>query len=124
MSAKNISGKYGEMYAAKYLEESGYKILKKNYKTGISEIDIIAKDSDTLCFVEVKTRKSKDFGSGYEAVNKFKRDKMILGAKSYLTHNCHNADVRFDVVEVYGEMLASGFVVSEISVIKNAFYAD
>lgn len=124
MSAKNISGKYGEMFAARHLEENGYKILKRNYKTKISEIDIIAKDGDTLCFVEVKTRKNKDFGQGYEAVDQFKRNKIILGARSYLTFHQCDCDIRFDVVEIYGEMNAEGFKVSQINVLKNAFYAD
>lgn len=124
MSAKNISGKYGEVYAQKHLKENGYEILKLNYKTKISEIDIIAKDGDTLCFVEVKTRKSKDFGGGYEAVDQFKRNKMILGARSYLAFHQNDCDIRFDVVEVYGEINADGFRVSQINVLKNAFYAD
>ena len=124
MIAKNISGKFGEAYAAKYLEENGYKIIRRNYKTKIAEIDIVAMDGDVLCFVEVKTRKNKEFGMGLEAVDKNKRNKMILGARSYLATFNPDCDIRFDVVEVYGEMLSTGFAVSEINLIKNAFYAD
>ncbi|MBQ4527664.1 MAG: YraN family protein [Clostridia bacterium] len=124
MSAKNISGKFGEMYASKYLEQNGYKIIRRNYKTRFSEIDIVAKDGEVLCFVEVKTRKNKEFGLGLEAVDSNKRDKMILGARSYMASYSPSCDIRFDVVEVYGEVLHSGFLVSEVNLIKNAFCVD
>lgn len=124
MRGKNISGKFGEMYAAKHLEKNGYKIIRRNYKTKLAEIDIVAMDGEVLCFVEVKTRKNKEFGLGLESVDKYKRNKMILGARSYLASFNPNCDVRFDVVEVYGDMFPSGFAVSEVNLIKNAFYAD
>ena len=124
MSANNISGVLGERSAAEYLEKNGYRIVCRNYKNRISEIDIIAKDADTLCFIEVKTRKNKNFGTGAEFVNKAKIDKLILGARSYIsTHNVC-CDIRFDVVEVYGEVMPGGFCVSEINIIKNAFVAE
>ncbi len=124
MIAKNISGMLGERSAAEHLEKNGYEIIRRNYKNRISEIDIIAKDGDTLCFIEVKTRKNKNFGTGAEFVNREKIHKMILGARSYIQAHNVSCDVRFDVVEVYGEVMQSGFRVSEINIIKNAFVAD
>lgn len=121
MSAKNISGKYGEYYAAKHMSENGYKILHRNYKCKIAEIDIIALDGNTLCFVEVKTRKDKLHGYGTDFINKAKIEKLVLGARSYIAANNVTSDIRFDVVEVYGRVMQSGFAVSEINVIKNAF---
>lgn len=118
---KNISGKLGESCAAKYLAGNGYEILYRNYKTKNSEIDIIAKDGNVLCFVEVKTRKSKNFGYASEAVDFHKRSKMILGARNFMVSNRTDMPIRFDVVEVYGEVRAGGFAVSEINIIKNAF---
>lgn len=121
MIAKNISGILGENAAIEYLSKHGYEILHRNYKTKISETDIIAKDGDVLCFIEVKTRKNKKFGYASDFVDYKKREKMILAARSYLaSKRCEN-DVRFDVVEVYGTVMQSGFCVSEINVIKNAF---
>jgi len=121
MSAKNESGRYGEAYAAKYLNDHGYRILQRNYKCKIAEIDIVALDGDTLCFIEVKTRANKLHGYGAEFVNRAKIKKLTLGARSYIAaHNAAN-DIRFDVVEVYGRVMQSGFAVSEINVIKNAF---
>lgn len=121
MSAKNVSGKYGEYYAAKYLNDHGYKILQRNYKCRIAEIDIIALDGNTLCFIEVKTRKDKLHGFGTEFVNNAKIEKLVLGARSYIAANRVTNDIRFDVVEVYGRVMPSGFALEEINVIKNAF---
>ena len=122
MKGENKSGKLGEIYAAKYLAENGYNILETNYKTSFAEIDIIAKDkSGTLCFIEVKTRKNKNYGYGSDFIFKSKIEKMILGAKSYIAKNNFSGDIRFDIIEVYGYVLGSGFAVDEINHIKNAF---
>lgn len=122
MSGDNKSGKIGEAYAARYLKEKGYTILDVNYRTRFSEIDIIASDEcGTLCFIEVKTRKNKLHGYGSDFIFKSKIEKMILGARSYTAHKNINCDIRFDVIEVYGEIMPSGFCVSEINHIKNAF---
>lgn len=123
MIAKNISGRFGEKMAIEYLEKSGYRILFHSYKAGGAEIDIIATDDDVLCFVEVKTRKNKDFGYASQAVDNRKIRKMILGARCFMKANPHYDTFRFDVVEVYGDMRTSGFSVSEINLIKNAFEA-
>ena len=122
MKNDNKSGKLGEVYAAKYLAENGYDILETNYKNHIAEIDIIARDkSGALCFVEVKTRKNKSHGFGTDFIFKSKIQKMVLGARSYLVGKQMDCDIRFDVIEIYGEILPSGFSVSEINHIKNAF---
>jgi len=121
MRGKSVSGALGEECAAKHLERTGYCIICRNYRTRFAEIDIIATHGNCLCFVEVKTRKSKNFGSAYEAVNFAKRQKMIFGAKSFMAAHPSFSQVRFDVVEVYGKAGADGFTVSEINVIQNAF---
>jgi len=123
MIAKNISGRLDEEYAAKHLRQNGYHILCRNYKTKIAEVDIIAADGNTLCFIEVKTRKSKSFGTASEAVDFHKREKIILGARCYLTSKPRYSNYRFDVVEVYGSIGDAGFSVEEINIIKNAFEA-
>ena len=123
MIAKNISGRLGEIKAIEHLQREGYRILFHSYKTAGAEIDIIATDGDVLCFVEVKTRKNKDFGYANQAVNKQKIQKMILGARCFIKKYPRYHTFRFDVVEVYGEVGKSGFFVSEINVIKNAFEA-
>lgn len=121
MTAKNSSGKLGEGFAARYMESHGYKILHRNYRCAVAEIDIIAMDGDVLCFAEVKTRKNKLYGTGAEFVDWRKREKLILGARSYIASKKVRCPMRFDVVEVYGSVTAAGFAVSEINIIKNAF---
>lgn len=96
-----ILGKSGEEAAAGFLKGKGYKILKKNFKTKLGEIDIVALDKDTLCFVEVKSRNSLRFGLPKEAVSVFKQRRICRAALSYLKEN-NNFDkkARFDVVSV------------------------
>ena len=120
MRRKNTSGALGEECAAKHLESSGYRILCRNYRTRFAEIDIIAVHDNCLCFVEVKPRKNKKFGSAYEAVDFAKRQKMILGARTFMAANPSFSQFRFDVVEVYASF-EGGFAACEINVIQNAF---
>ncbi|WDP92674.1 MAG: YraN family protein [Desulfobacter sp.] len=110
-------GRTGEDAAAQFLAARGYTIIQRNFSTRRFEIDIIAKDGDTLCFVEVKTRSNLKKGLPREAVLPAKQQKIIMGASFYLKkHNCINQRVRFDVVEV---LLAGG--PPEITLIPNAF---
>ncbi len=112
-------GAAGEEAACEYLEDKGYEILKRNYKTPVGEIDIIAISPDDVCaFVEVKTRRSIEFGLACEAVDRKKREKIIKVAKSYY----YKGDMRFDIIEVYYED-KEGFYPTKINHIENAFEA-
>jgi len=118
-----ITGDFGERCAVAHLKKNGYKIVECNFKTKISEIDIIAYDGDCLCFIEVKTRSSTEYGLACEAVDYRKQKKIISGASLYMSlHNVSSA-VRFDVVEVY---IRKGILSTpyKINVIKNAFDAS
>ncbi len=98
---KKFLGRVGENKACEFLKKAGYKILEKNYKTFIGEIDIIAKDKDTIVFVEVKTRMDDGFGSPSEAVNRKKQEKYYKVASEYLQKNRENdSPCRFDVIEI------------------------
>ena len=81
---KKFLGRAGEEKAAEFLKKKGYKILTKNYKTHIGEIDIIAEDSGTVVFVEVKTRIDDAFGAPSEAVTEKKIRKYEKVATEYL----------------------------------------
>ncbi len=114
-------GVKGEEEAIVFLEERGYKILQRNYRKYRGEIDIIAKDNNTLCFIEVKTHHVKDFGSPLEAVTKQKQRQITRLALYYLQeHNLKNPKVRFDVVAIDQERDA----VKQLQLIKNAFDAS
>lgn len=98
---KKFLGRAGEIKAAEFLENKGYEILKKNYKTHIGEIDIVAKDGECVVFVEVKTRVNDDFGAPSEAVTYKKREKYYKVASEYLIRNeLTDVPCRFDVVEI------------------------
>lgn len=92
-------GERGENVAAKFLRNQGYKILERNYRTNIGEIDIIARDGRTLVFVEVKTRLYDD-PTPEEQVNAAKQHQNTKAAKLYLGRFGVNQPARFDVVAV------------------------
>lgn len=87
--------------AAQTLEQQGYTILTRNYRTPEGEIDLIAKHDDTLVFVEVKVRRSEIFGPPQEAVDAAKQRHLILAAQHYLhQQGLDDIKIRFDVVAI------------------------
>lgn len=115
-----VFGKSGEEVAVRLLKDNGYKILVRNYKTKLGEIDIVARDRDTICFVEVKTRHSDMFGLPQEAISKFKQRQMAKLALAFLKEkNLLDKKARFDVVSImYSNDKPS------LELIKNAFELD
>ncbi|MEW6416667.1 MAG: YraN family protein [Nitrospirota bacterium] len=111
-------GTEGEELAVRFLKnKKGYKIITRNYKTPIGEIDIIAKDGDTLVFIEVKTRTDDSFGYPFEAVNKRKKQKLKNLALFYLKNQGKEFPIRFDVLSIF--CMDNGE--KEIEHIKDAF---
>jgi len=95
------AGARGEEAAARYLEKNGYRILKQNYRAAGSEVDVIALRDETVCFVEVKTRGTDDFGLPEEFVDERKRRKIIRAAKIFTGNRAYvNHFVRFDIISV------------------------
>ena len=110
-------GEQGEALAVKRLKKAGYKIIETNYRTRLGEIDIIAKDKDTLVFVEVKARTSVHFGSPKWAITAKKQRKISMAALYYLkTTDQSAARARFDVVTIISNRDAP-----QVEIIKNAF---
>ncbi len=103
-----------EQDAATFLTRQGYVLLEKNYRCKIGEIDLIAKDGDYLCFIEVKYRTSSAKGFPAEAITPTKILKITRTAQFYmlLHHIPQDTPCRFDAVVILGE---------ELSLIKNAF---
>ncbi|MFQ6083720.1 MAG: YraN family protein [Candidatus Aminicenantia bacterium] len=111
-------GREGEILAAKYLKKKRYHIVEKGFKALGGEIDLIAYDGDTLVFIEVKTRKSLEFGFPQEAVTPQKQEQLRKIAQGYLMkNNLNNIKCRFDVLGI----LFSETKEPEIFHIKNAF---
>lgn len=78
------TGDYGENIACRHLKNLGYKILERNYRIRGGEIDIVAKDKDTLVFVEVKTRWSYEYGLPVESVTPWKIKALLKPARFYV----------------------------------------
>ena len=114
--------KKGEALAGKILKKKGYKILKRNYVSKYGEIDIVAYDRGIICFVEVKTRQSENYGPPELAVTKEKRKRIVRTALNYLTiNNIEDTDCRFDVVSIlYKEDVSK----PDIELLESAFTAD
>ncbi len=110
-------GKKGEELAITQLKALKYKILERNFKCRLGEIDIIARDKSTLVFIEVKTRATRDFGGPAAAVHERKQRQLSKVALVYLNQKkLFNIPARFDVVAV--ELLPPA---PRIEVIQNAF---
>ncbi|OGN95259.1 MAG: hypothetical protein A2Y89_01985 [Chloroflexi bacterium RBG_13_51_18] len=112
------TGALGERIACDFLGKNGYEILEKNYRCPEGEIDIIAKREDTLVFVEVRTKKSRQFGSPEESITPIKREKLRTLAQYYLQeHENLPQDWRIDVVAIQME---KNYRIERIEIIENA----
>ncbi len=130
----NEYGEFGEAFACKCLKKLGYKILTKNFIGKTGEIDIIAietkrarkksgefhkmskpiQNEDVLCFIEVKSRKSLEYGNPSDAVDYSKQRKYYSLSYEFMKkNNLKDYQHRFDIIEVLGK--------NEINHIKNAF---
>ena len=114
--------KEGEALAGKILKKRGYKILKRNYVSKYGEIDIVAYDKGIISFVEVKTRRSENYGPPELAVTKEKRKRIIRTALNYMAVNhIEDTDCRFDVVSI---LYKDDENRPNIELIESAFTAD
>ncbi len=94
-------GKLGEKIALHFLEDNKYKVIARNYRLFRGEIDIIAYDQKTLVFVEVKTRRSTNYGFPEESVTSSKQQQIRKIAHGFLTkNNLQDVECRFDVISL------------------------
>jgi putative endonuclease len=108
-------GKTGEDLAAAELERRGYAIVARRYRTRYGEIDIVARDGDTLVFVEVKVRATAEYGRAVEAVTRSKQRRVVRMAEDYLARQTlTSVACRFDVVAIDG---------ADLALVPNAFDA-
>ena len=98
-------GRWGEERAAEFLKAKGYRILERNYKNKIGEVDLVVSNKKDICFIEVKTRRSLAYGQPYESVTRRKQRKIACVALAYLKHRFGTVDVnaRFDVISIIRE---------------------
>ncbi len=98
---RQIFGQEGERIAERYLSKKGYRLVERNYRCPVGEVDLIVLDRRVIVFVEVKTRRHERFGVPLESVHPRKQQKMIKAALWFLSdHKLHERDARFDVVGI------------------------
>ncbi len=110
-------GLRGEETAIDTLKRKGYKIVERNYRTRLGEIDVIAEEGGYLVFVEVKKRNTPLFGEAVCSIDEKKKRHLVRTALFYLkTHGCpSDRRVRFDVIGIDSE---------KIKLVKNAFLVE
>lgn len=115
------TGGLGEALALRYLEEKGYRVLERNYRTRHGEIDLVVRRGGTLVFVEVKSRRGTGFGGPLEAVTPRKQEQVRIMAEQYLAEKGIEfaegfGEIRFDAV---GVLLKRG--APEVRHVEDAF---
>lgn len=104
MAAHNELGRWGEDLAAAFLEEKGYTIIERDWKSGHHDLDIVAKDGSTLVIVEVKTRRNRLYGNPEEAIDYRKRRSLLSAINHYTKSHRIYSNVRFDIISIVGNM--------------------
>ena len=112
-------GGWGEERAARYLRLRAYRILDKNYRCRLGEIDLIASRGGFLVFVEVKLRRTDRFGEAREFVGRAKQERILATAQLWMQKHESSLQPRFDVIEIYAPDGPQGRV--RINHIENAF---
>lgn len=104
MAAHNELGRWGEDLAAAFLEEKGYAIIERDWKSGHHDLDIVAKDGSTLVIVEVKTRRNRLYGNPEEAIDYRKRRSLLSAINHYTKSHRIYSNVRFDIISIVGNI--------------------
>lgn len=102
MAAHNELGFWGEQMAADYLAAKGYRIMRRNWRCGRRDIDIVATDLATVVIVEVKTRQTSALTAPEAAVDRQKIRSLALAANAFLKAERCDLPVRFDIITVTG----------------------
>jgi putative endonuclease len=118
LDPRRLFGQEGESAAEQYLRHKGYRIVARNLRSSVGELDLVAEDGQVLVFVEVKARRTDVFGGAVHAVHQRKQEKLIQLASQYLArHHLKGRQCRFDVILLQGR----GAVAPQIDHIQNAF---
>ena len=104
MAAHNELGRWGEDLAAAFLEEKGYAIVERDWKSGHHDLDIVAMDGSTLVIVEVKTRRNRLYGNPEEAIDYRKRRSLLSAINHYTKSHRIYSNVRFDIISIVGNI--------------------
>jgi putative endonuclease len=112
----NERGREAERQAAEFLEARGLRIVERNWRCRLGEIDLVARDGSMLVFVEVRARASRSFGGAAESIGYTKRRKLLAAANLYLAARRADAACRFDAILIEAD--------GPIRWVRDAFRAD
>lgn len=120
-SKLNELGKEGEKIASLFLKNHGYQILHENYRYKYYEVDLIAKENNTIVFIEVKRRNSKKFGYPEQFVDATKKKNLRECANHFMSQIPDLTPLRFDIISIFWPKDAD---VSNADIVhfKDAFY--
>ncbi|HEV7800667.1 MAG TPA: YraN family protein [Burkholderiales bacterium] len=107
-------GAEAELMAAAFLERAGLKIIERNYRCRLGEIDLVARDGAATVFVEVRQRASSSFGGAAASITAAKRQRLLRAARHYISRLRTLPQCRFDALLIEGEP-------PRIEWVKNAF---
>lgn len=118
LDPRRLFGQEGESVAERYLRRKGYRILERNTRSSVGELDLVAEDGVVLVFVEVKARHTDAYGGAVHAIHRRKQNKLIQLAAQYLArHHIKGRQCRFDVVLIQGSEASE----PKVEHIQNAF---
>ena len=118
LDPRRLFGQEGEAEAERYLRRKGYRIVARNLRSSLGELDLVADDGGVLVFVEVKARRSAQFGGAIHAVDRQKQHKLIRLAAQFLAErHWMDRSCRFDVVLLE----STGTDALQVEHIQNAF---
>ena len=113
-----LYGRLGERIACRYLMRQGFDILARRFRARRGELDLVALEGDTLVFVEVRSRSSREFGEPWESVDWQKQQSLRMAADEFIArYDLGQYAFRFDVVSV----IAPGTRSQEVALYRNAF---
>jgi putative endonuclease len=96
--SRAAAGARAEALAAQFLERQGLTIVARNFRRRCGELDLIARDGDTIVFVEVRLRRRSDYGGAAASITPAKRARLVIAAGLYLAGDAHPPPCRFDAV--------------------------
>lgn len=119
LGATHARGRAAEEVARQWLEAQGYAVQEINVRTAAGEIDVVARDGEVLCFIEIKARATDEFGPAISAVTAPKQRRLVRAAACYLTDRREATPVRFDVLGL--DLVAGEW---RYTLVRDAFQAD
>ncbi len=118
-------GLLGESLARDWLIQQGFLVIAANVRFAVGEIDLVAREANTLCFIEVRSRASDVWGDSFASVTDTKRRRLVRAAQWYLQrHGAWPGEIRFDVVGIAWQDDKHGKSNFRIECIRGAFSAD